>query len=124
LEGTELRRRAVATEILDPRLDFAATRVEFELRWDPLTGQTSRIRPSVPLLKPADELERLAEETRATCPFCPERIEDSTPKLPPAILPEGRIRRGDAVPLPNLRLGLLARAPLSPPRRADTAASG
>ncbi len=38
----------------------------------------------------------------STCPFCPERIESATPRLPPEIWPEGRIRHGRAVLFPNL----------------------
>jgi len=99
----ELRRSLVTTQILDPRSGFEPTELELEVRWDPLTGHTARILPGVPLLSPGDfDLRRLAEETRPTCPFCSERIEETTPKLPPAILPEGRIRRGEAVLFPNL----------------------
>jgi UDPglucose--hexose-1-phosphate uridylyltransferase len=99
----ELRRETVTTEILDPRREFQPTRLTFEQRWDPLTGHTSRILPEVPLLaRPEFDLERMAEGTRAGCPFCPERIETATPRLPPAIVPEGRIGRGEALLFPNL----------------------
>jgi galactose-1-phosphate uridylyltransferase len=99
----ELRRRLLKTEILDPRSGFEATELELEVRWDPVTGHTARVLPRVPLLPPPEfDLERLAEETRAGCPFCAERIEETTPKVPPAIVPEGRIRRGEAVLFPNL----------------------
>jgi galactose-1-phosphate uridylyltransferase len=99
----ELRRRVITTEILDPGSGFEATELELEVRWDPLTGHTARVLPSVPLLRPAEfDLEELAEQTRRGCPFCADRIEEATPRLPPAIAPEGRIRRGDAVLFPNL----------------------
>jgi galactose-1-phosphate uridylyltransferase len=48
------------------------------------------------------DLERLAAETRETCPFCPERVETATPRFPPEVWPEGRIRRGEALLFPNL----------------------
>jgi len=99
----ELRRRTLTAEILDSRNDFARTERTFEIRWDPLTGHTSRILPSSGLLRSSDfDLERLAEETRTGCPFCAERIEEATPKFLPAEAPEGRIRHGDAVLFPNL----------------------
>ena len=99
----ELRREVITAEILDPRRDFAPTKLTLEIRWDSLTGQTSRILPSAGLLRPAAfDLHELAEQTRSGCPFCGERIEEATPKLPPSVAPEGRIRRGEAVLFPNL----------------------
>jgi UDPglucose--hexose-1-phosphate uridylyltransferase len=48
------------------------------------------------------DLEQLAQETRATCPFCPESIEEQTPRFPERVMPAGRIRHGEAVLFPNL----------------------
>jgi galactose-1-phosphate uridylyltransferase len=48
------------------------------------------------------DLEGFARENQARCPFCPERIESLTPRLPAVIHSEGRITRGDAVLFPNL----------------------
>jgi galactose-1-phosphate uridylyltransferase len=36
------------------------------------------------------------------CPFCPENVERVTPKFPQDVVPEGRMRRGEAVLFPNL----------------------
>lgn len=78
-------------------------RTEIDVRVDPLTGHTSRILPNRGLMPPNDfDLESFARENEASCPFCPERIERLTPRLPPAIHPDGRIVRGDAVLFPNL----------------------
>ena len=99
----ELRRQTLTAEILDPRNGFAPTELTFEIRWDPLTGHTSRILPPSGLLHRSDfDLERFAEESRADCPFCAERVEEATPKLSPDVSREGRIRRGEAVLFPNL----------------------
>jgi UDPglucose--hexose-1-phosphate uridylyltransferase len=99
----ELRRQVVSAEILRPDLGFASARSTVEIRWDPLTGHTSRLLAGSSLLPLADfDLQGLADQTRQTCPFCPERLERVTPMLPPAIWPEGRIRRGEAVLFPNL----------------------
>ncbi|HEX9376606.1 MAG TPA: hypothetical protein VGB19_10260 [Actinomycetota bacterium] len=99
----KLRSRVVEAEILDPGAGFRPARTVVEIRWDPLTGHSSRILPARGLMPPGEaDLEALAEESRATCPFCPDRIESRTPKLTPAVAPEGRIRVGRAVLFPNL----------------------
>lgn len=99
----ELRRERYMSEYLDPRRGFERVRVPLEVRWDPLTGQSCRLLPEGSIPPPArHDLELLAEETRPTCPFCPEAVEEQTPRFPPEVWPEGRIRRGEAVLFPNL----------------------
>ena len=101
----DLRRWLVDGEILDPERGFEPRALRVEIREDPLTGQTARLLPSPAGLLPPqeeDELRALGEQTRAECPFCPERVEVATPKLPAQIAPEGRIRRGEALLFPNL----------------------
>jgi UDPglucose--hexose-1-phosphate uridylyltransferase len=111
----EFRRSLFEGEILDPERGFEVRALRVEVREDPLTGHTTRVLPSAGLLPPQDpdELRALGERTRAACPFCPERVEAVTPKLPAEIAPEGRIRRGEAL--------LLARAPRGRARRARAA---
>jgi galactose-1-phosphate uridylyltransferase len=41
------------------------------------------------------------EASKKVCPFCPDQMASLTPKLPPEIAPEGRIRRGGAWLFPN-----------------------
>ncbi len=78
-------------------------RTTIDVRVDPLTGHTSRIVPDRGLMPPNDfDLAAFAREHQPRCPFCPGRIEELTPKLPPAIEPAGRIVRGEAVLFPNL----------------------
>jgi UDPglucose--hexose-1-phosphate uridylyltransferase len=99
----ELRRESFTAEFLDPQREFERTRLPLEIRWDPLTGQSCRLLADGSLTQPElQDLEALAEQSRATCPFCAERIESETPKLPPEVWPEGRIRCGEAVLFPNL----------------------
>ncbi len=100
----ELRSVVLTGAVLDPGRGFERVRTTVEVRWDPLTGQTSRLATGTrPLLPPGDvDLEQLADQTRPTCPFCPERLEQATPKLPGELHPHGRIRRGQAVLFPNL----------------------
>lgn len=103
MHDVELRKQTLATQILDPRDAFAPTNLTFEVRSDPLTLHTSRVLPASGLLpSPTLDLEALAEASRTGCPFCQDRIDEATPKLAPAIWPEGRIRRGEAVLFPNL----------------------
>lgn len=97
-----LRRRLLTAEMIEPGTGNV-TRTPIEVRYDPLTGHTSRILPNRGLMPANDfDLHGLAQENEARCPFCPGRIDDLTPKLPPAIHPEGRIVQGEAVLFPNL----------------------
>jgi UDPglucose--hexose-1-phosphate uridylyltransferase len=77
-----------------------------EYRFDPLTGEQTRINPArARRLKQAesdDEWEGIVERSRETCVFCPERVGHSTPTFPETVCPEGRIRRGETVVFPNL----------------------
>ena len=100
----ELRRERVEATILDPRQGFEPATSTVEVRWDPLTGRSARLLPPGGLLPPTDfDLAALAEETRRGCFFCPEKVFDVTPKLPPHVHPEGRIRRGEALLFPNIQ---------------------
>jgi galactose-1-phosphate uridylyltransferase len=99
----ELRRAELEAEILDPRRQFEPVRFRLEIRWDPLTGQSSRILRGAGLVRRSDfDLEALAAETKPSCPFCAERIASTTPKLPPRLDAGDRIHRGQAVLFPNL----------------------
>jgi len=72
-----------------------------EVRIDPLTGDVSRV-INVPLRDwSLPDLEKMARETRENCPFCPEHLGEKTPRFDGGILPEGILRRGKAVLIPN-----------------------
>lgn len=74
-----------------------------EVRFDPLTEHSSRILPERGLMPANDfDLEAFAHENQPRCPFCPDKIDQLTPKLPSAIHEEGRITHGEAVLFPNL----------------------
>ncbi len=89
------------SRFLDPLQGFAETERFSEVRYDPLTGCTTRI-----LDFPVRELERddlgaLAEISRAFCPFCPELVEQVTPKFQPGLLSRERYAQGEALCVPN-----------------------
>lgn len=98
----EYRVRKKVARIHDPRRDFALTEIESEVREDPLTGETARICHFAFPPREVPDLAPLAEATRASCPFCPERIEAVTPRYPGDMLAGGRMRRGEALLFPNL----------------------
>jgi UDPglucose--hexose-1-phosphate uridylyltransferase len=75
----------------------------FEVRTDPLTGMTGRVfnLPYQPPKSPNIE-ETFKRSEGIFCPFCSENIDNSTPRFPDELLPEGRIRKGSATLVPNI----------------------
>lgn len=101
--GIIFRKTDEIIRFMNPSNDFAPDEIPIEIRFDPLTGQTSRIfdLDYKPPEKP--DLTKLAEKTKESfCPFCPEYIEEVTPLFPEELIPEGRIRMGEAIVFPNL----------------------
>jgi UDPglucose--hexose-1-phosphate uridylyltransferase len=101
----ELKREVLASDILDPRNDFRPTPTEVEVRWDALLGYSSRLVRGGGRQLPASDfdLEAFGRQTAETCFFCPSRVEAVTPRFPPEIVPDGRIRRGQALLFPNIQ---------------------
>jgi galactose-1-phosphate uridylyltransferase len=100
----ELKREVLTAEILDPRRDFQPTPTQVEVRWDPLLGYSSRIVSGAGFLPPSDfDLEAFGRETSQRCFFCGPQLEAVTPRFPAELVPEGRIRRGEAVLFPNIQ---------------------
>jgi UDPglucose--hexose-1-phosphate uridylyltransferase len=98
----ELSRELLTAEMIDPGTG-ETVRTAVEVRLDPLTGHSSRILPERGLMPAIDfDLAALARQTEPACPFCPDRFERLTPMLTAAIVPEGRITRGEAVLFANL----------------------
>ncbi len=95
--------------ILNPQQNFTEETHKVEVRKDPLLGDASVYNPFLRDKAKAffgdndpELVRRLVDESAKTCIFCGDRIEKITPKYPPTIVPEGRIRRGEAVLFPNL----------------------
>ena len=95
----KLRSERFVSTFLDPRQGFEPVEVAVEVRWDPLLGHAARLLPAGSIPPPArHDLDALAAETRASCPFCADALERETPRFPWG----DRIRRGEAVLFPNL----------------------
>lgn len=74
-----------------------------EVRFDPLTGESSRLvfDPGMPFTVP--DYTEVAEQTKGVnCPFCRENVFKLTPLFPKDMVPEGRVTNGEAIVAPNL----------------------
>lgn len=86
----EFKTRVLTTTIMDPRDNFNRKEIETEIRFDPLTGESSRL-AHFGMIKPQKEdfSSWDTPENHSRCPFCPPNIEKITPRFPPEHLPEG-----------------------------------
>ena len=96
----EFRKEVRSTEILSPLIQFESEVQSIEYREDPLTGSQCRINVAragrVRQVQQAGvEVREVIERTASGCSFCPQNISQRTPKFPPILLPEGRIKRGE-----------------------------
>jgi len=90
------------TKILDHTQGFNEKLLNFEFRFDPLTRRRARIMNlKFKLFSPPDLQKIVARSLEYPCPFCEANLEKMTPKFTPSLIPEGRIRIGEAVVLPN-----------------------
>ena len=128
---TELRRERLTARMLEPG-GSGVVITEIEVRFDPLTGHSSRILPDRGLMPPSDfDLEAFARQNQPRCPFCPERIETQTPQAArrPPSRRQDQARRGGPVPesarllVAQLRVDLFGAAALPAARATDRAAA-
>jgi galactose-1-phosphate uridylyltransferase len=91
------------TTLLSPFKDFALQNIPFEIRYDPLTGETGRVY-DLPYQVPerSDPGELVQRSREMFCPFCPDSLKKSTPLFPEELVKEGRIHLGEATVIPNL----------------------
>jgi UDPglucose--hexose-1-phosphate uridylyltransferase len=74
-----------------------------EVRFDPLTGESSRLVVDGGLKLTVPDYTELAEQTGgAKCPFCPENLAKLTPVFARDLAEQGRIVQGEATVFPNL----------------------
>jgi galactose-1-phosphate uridylyltransferase len=97
-------------KLLNPLKNFEAESKIIEYRTNPLTGRVGCIllkdseRPFDEMIYTSDEesIKKLVEESREKCFFCPDKVEEVTPKFPEEIFPEGRVKVGETTLFPNL----------------------
>lgn len=97
----EFKKITKISKLLDPFQNFIYSEKTSEVRFDPLTGLTTRILDFPVKQLQKEDLTDIAEKTKGFCPFCPEMIDTITPKFDPALLPNERYTRGEAVCFPN-----------------------
>jgi UDPglucose--hexose-1-phosphate uridylyltransferase len=66
---------------LDPKEGFSKKSIILEIRRDDLTGHRSRILPYRRKYPEIIISPEMVEASKKVCPFCPEQILSSTPKL-------------------------------------------
>lgn len=89
------------SRFLDPNQGFAETKRYSEVRYDPLTGHSTRILDfPVREVKKVD-LTGLIEASRQICPFCPQIVDLVTPKFSPDLASQERYACGEALCVPN-----------------------
>ena len=90
------------TVMINPRKGFAPEETPFEIRYDPLTGETGRVF-DMPFQADKPDLDETIRRSQGIfCPFCPENIEKSTSLFPKELIPEGRVTVGESTLIPNL----------------------
>ncbi len=96
----------VESKFLTPLRDFEGDAQSIEYRRDPLLSTWCRINvrrtERVKQWKSDANFWELVEKSEKGCFFCPDNIPKSTPKFPPEIAPEGRIKLGETFVFPNL----------------------
>lgn len=104
----EFKKVVEESTILNSANNFSPETHVIELREDPLTGHecfvglTSIDRGmKFPSAIDENQLNEIIEKTRGSCFMCPENVDKATPKYPPEVLPEGRLRGVEAVLFPN-----------------------
>lgn len=76
---------------------------ETEIRFDPLTRESSRLVVDPGLKLSIPDYTDVADQTGGkNCPFCPDNVHQLTPRFPEEITDDGRITQGEAVVAPNL----------------------
>jgi len=90
-------------EYHDPLNQFELKKIPFEIRYDPLTGRSTRIFPIRKFkLPPNDYRSVIQKSLDEFCPFCPDALEKATPRFPEKFVLGGRFKVGEARVVPNL----------------------
>jgi UDPglucose--hexose-1-phosphate uridylyltransferase len=96
-------------KILNPFHNFSEDVHTVQVRRDPLLGDTSvynrSLKDKVKFFfgdSDPELIKNLVKDSAKTCIFCGDRIEKNTPQYPSDLVPEGRVRIGEATLFPNL----------------------
>lgn len=95
----EFRKEVEFARVLLPNGSVEENRIE--IRYDPLTLQTSRVINKKPPIPESQSFEDEIESSRAWCPFCPGRIEEMAAR-DPELLKGELLRRGEAILFSNI----------------------
>ena len=100
--GIEFKKIRSQVRLVNPLKNHTLDEIPFEIRFDPLTGETGRVF-DLPFKAAKPDVADIVERSKKIfCPFCPETLDKSTPEFPRDLIPEGRIRVGAASLIPNL----------------------
>ncbi len=100
--GIEFKKIRSQVRLMNPFKGHALDEIPCEIRFDPLTGATGRIF-DLPFKADKPDVADIVDRSRKIfCPFCPGALDRSTPEFPKDLIPEGRIKVGDATLIPNL----------------------
>jgi len=88
--------------MINPHKGFAPEEIPFEIRYDPLTGETGRVF-DMPFQADKPDLDETIRRSQGIfCPFCPDNLEKSTGLFPKEMIAEGRVTVGESTLIPNL----------------------
>lgn len=100
--SVEFKKIRSQVRLMNPFKGHSLDEIPFEIRFDPLTGETGRVF-DLPFKAGKPDVADIVDRSRKIfCPFCPASLEKSTPEFPKDLIPEGRIKVGDATLIPNL----------------------
>ena len=99
----EFTKELVQSRFLVPSKDFAEEIYEFEVRADPLTGKMSYVYQIQygTMSRERDLSSMIQKSLDRGCPFCPQAIDQATPKFVSELFPQGRLQLGEARVFPN-----------------------
>ena len=104
IKHLQFSKKTITAHLIDPQ--GRSCERPIELRTHPFSGRTCRITfsRSEERERGPQELPPAPPDAEATqsCPFCPGQLEARTPRLIPALAPQGRLKLGSTVLFPNL----------------------
>lgn len=106
--GVEFRKIIVEAKLLNPLKSFSLDIQSIEYRKDPLFDGWTRINTlrasRIKQIEEKDEklFEKMIRESKAECPFCPEKVLSDTPMFTSELFDSGRFKRNTYILFPNL----------------------